>query len=167
MDPFILERALPSLDIVLTQSEDNGQPDPDYNPNQDQDPAPPAPVMPVGMPPGMVRPPGQPPVRLGMVRLPGNGQPPIRLPAGMVLPPGGMVMPPGMQLPIRMPAPPGDGPPGVPPPQMMEVDQTNGVARSPEEEAKQSAYHMLQVVAQLITGQLRGGKGGPKPSFFK
>ena len=36
-----------------------------------------------------------------------------------------------------------------------------------KDEAKQAAYHVLQVLAQFTASKLRGSKGQPKHSFFK
>ena len=197
MDPFILEKALPaivrqcSIGSVLADSEDNGQPDSEFSPEE-------APLSGGIVPQGMVRPPGgqpmmgpgMPPIRLppGMALRP--GMPPIRLPPGMVLPqgmPARMALPPGMPMPPRMALPPGVVlPPGMPmlpgmpmPPAGMlmagsgddsQMGQPNGGggAKSPEEAAQQSAYHKLQVIAQLVLHSVqRGAKGAPKASFFK
>ena len=36
-----------------------------------------------------------------------------------------------------------------------------------KDEAKQAAYHVLQVLAQFTASKLRGSKGQPRLSFFK
>ena len=142
-------------------------------------------MPPIRLPPGMALRPGMPPIRLppGMVLPPGV---PARMamPPGMPMPPR-MALPPGVVLPPGMPMPPGMPPgmpmlPGMPmPPAGMlmprsgddsQMGQPNGGggAKSPEEAAKQSAYHKLQVIAQLVLHSVqRGAKGAPKASFFK
>ena len=52
--------------------------------------------------------------------------------------------------------------------EMMELDGGSTSLRPEEDKAKQSAYQLLQVLAQLVHAQLRWSKGpGPKLSFFK
>ena len=158
----VIEKVLPRLELLVETSSDSSTPaEPADNlaaiptlPLQGFPPPgppgmmmlPPGPMGPMPMPPGMMVPP---PGALGpMPRLPGMMGPMPR----MMPPPGAMPIPPGV-MPI---------PPGMP---MMMMQPPNGVVMQSGQ--KQEANHLLQVVAQCMTGLLCASHHKPKEIYFK